>query len=100
VSQAEPKWRTTHITPTLTVQPGDLAVSYWSDKTGANPNNGWSVPSQVQARATVIAPWSPGRLTGLLADSTVTSTTAGGIAATASAPGNLAVMWTVRLKSR
>ncbi len=97
-SQVEPMWRTTHTTPSLTVQPGDLVVSYWTDKTGAKPTTGWSVPSPARERTTLIAPWTAHRLSGLVADLDATSTPAGGLTATASSPTNLAVMWTVRLR--
>jgi len=96
----EPGNTASHRTPTVSVSaPGRWLVSYWADKTGAA--TGWTGPAGVTRRLQSVGTGA-GRITSLSGDSAgpVGVGTAGGLTATSSTTGNMAVMWSILLASQ
>lgn len=87
---------TDHVTPTLEMSQGDLAVSYWADKSSSTTE--WTAPKAVTVRDSDVGTGA-GRFSQVLADSgtAVGSGNYGGLTATTDAPSGKAVMWTVSL---
>ena len=87
---------TSHVSPTVTAQSGDVVLSYWADKSSATST--WTAPASVTARDTAIDNGS-GRFGGLLADSGtgVSAGTYGGLTATTDAQSSQGNMVTIAL---
>ena len=97
---AEPGTTASHRTPTVSVtSPGAWLVSYWADKTGTS--TGWTSPAGVTRRLQSVGTGG-GHIASLTGDSggPVAAGTAGGIAATSTVSGNMAVMWSIVLAAR
>ncbi len=89
-----------HRTPTVpATSPAGWLVSYWADKTGTG--TGWTAPTGVTRRLQSVGTGS-GRITSLSGDSggPVGVGTAGGLSATSSVAGNMAVMWSIVLAAQ
>ena len=96
----EPGTTASHRTPTVSVtSPGGWLVSYWADKTGTN--TGWTTPAGVTRRMQSVGTGG-GHIGSVSGDSggAVGVGTAGGIAATSSVSGNMAVMWSIVLAAQ
>jgi arylsulfatase A-like enzyme/PKD repeat protein len=96
----EPSTTASHRTPTVTVATGRAwLVSCWADKTGTS--TGWTTPAGVTRRLQSVGTGG-GHVTSVTADSggAVPVGTAGGLAATSSTSGNMAVMWSIVLAAR
>jgi arylsulfatase A-like enzyme len=97
---AETGTTASHRTPTVSVSaPGGWLVSYWADKTGSA--TGWTAPAGVTRRLQSVGTGG-GHVTSLSGDSggAVGVGTAGGLAATSTVSGNMAVMWSIVLAAR
>jgi hypothetical protein len=97
---AEPGTTASHRTPTVSVaSPGGWLVSYWADKTGTG--TGWTAPAGVTKRLQSVGTGG-GHITSLSGDSAgrLGAGTAGGLSATSSVAGNMAVMWSIVLAPR
>ncbi|WP_230487373.1 PKD domain-containing protein [Nocardioides anomalus] len=95
--QAETVTRVGHTTPTLTAGAGDVALSYWADKSSAT--TGFTLPAGVTLRQAACGTNS-GRVCSVLADSggPVGAGPYGGLTATSDAASGSATMWTVLLR--
>ena len=88
-----------HRSPTVTTRPGDLAVSYWADKSGSTTS--WTAPTGVATRDT-FSDAGAGRFGSLLADSAAPASGGayGGLTARTNAPSYEGASWTVALSPR
>ncbi|TIC81854.1 PKD domain-containing protein [Nocardioides sp. GY 10127] len=85
---------TSHTTPSVSVTDGGLLVQAWTDKSSATTD--WTAPSGVTTREEFYGSNS-GRITGLVADSSVTSTgTSSGATATTDASSR-GISWALSL---
>jgi hypothetical protein len=88
-----------HTTPTVPVAAsGSWALSYWADNSSAT--TGWTLPGDVTSRGTVCGTGG-GHVCAVAADSggPVSSTSYGGLTATADSASGKAVMWTLVLQT-
>jgi PKD repeat protein len=98
---AETVNQTTHTTPLAEgadrALDGDLALSYWADKSSAT--TAFALPDSVTSRQAICAA-STGRVCSVLADSAgpVTEGPYGGLVATADSSQASATMWTIMLR--
>ncbi len=94
--RAETGSAATHRTPTVTATASSWLVSFWSDKTQSN--TGWAAPAGVVQRLQTTGSGG-GRISTLSADSgPLVAGSAGGLTATASSAGTMAVMWSIVLR--
>lgn len=88
---------TSHATSSVSANPGDWVLLYWSDKSGGTSK--WTAPAGVIARDTAVG-IGTGRFGSLLADSggTVLGGDYPAQTATTDATSNRAMMWTIALR--
>jgi PKD repeat protein len=89
--------RTDHTTPTVNADDGDVALSYWADKSSAT--TGFALPGGVTSRGAICGS-STGHICSVLADSAgpVSAGPYGGLVATADSAAGNASMWTIVLR--
>jgi PKD repeat protein len=97
---AETTTRQTHTTPSVSAAlGGDRLLSYWTDRTSATAASDWTAPSGQAVRAEIIGS-SSGRVNALLTDDNGAGGGTGGLAATANAASDDAVMWSIVLNEK
>lgn len=84
----------THTTPAVSADPGDWAVSLWSDKSSSATS--WGPPASVVTRDTRIGAGTT-HLSSLSADSggPIAAPASGGVSATSGATSSRGTMWTI-----
>jgi PKD repeat protein len=94
---AETTARADHTTPTVAADDGDIALSYWADKSSATTQ--FALPGGVTSRGAICGA-STGHICSVLAESAgpVSTGPYGGLVATADSAAGNASMWTIVLR--